>query len=475
MPPRRRARPCCRSRGTRTRRRGCCSRGAPRAGGRATRSPRRRRRRSAEARKSRRARRRAHVLVRVGLRGASARRGGARRPRVRGRRVRDFGVGAAPRRARRGATGEVSGASSDEVDPGTAAAQTLRAATTLAEAMETRIFNTREGTHAEDRSRRIERKDKDAEKKKRVRLRVRDGRPGEARRGGGGARRGDHGRVGKNRESVRGLARATATRLGDRTASNACVSSSILTHRSSHRATDRASRVSPPSRKRKKLCRNRTPRRHLSDESPVRGARAAVRSDGMSGRSRLMLGVLGTGVGINLAGTYVLLTSERRVVVGTEAVAKGAEYDGAVSSGASSPPPPRNRNAGVCGETGGVGSGEKRTLRATRASLPRSNTRPERSDRGCARSTRFEALLKTSEARHENEGSVSSTCSYVTTKKETRASAPSREPLADGEHRRVLFVLFVLFVRARLLRANARGPGNGPRVRVVRALRRRSV
>ena len=58
--------------------------------------------------------------------------------------------------ARRGATGEVSGASSDEVDPGTAAAQTLRAATTLAEAMETR---TREGTHAEDRSRRIERKD----------------------------------------------------------------------------------------------------------------------------------------------------------------------------------------------------------------------------------------------------------------------------------------------------------------------------
>ena len=55
----------------------------------------------------------------------------------------------------------------------------------------------------------------------------------------------------------------------------------------------------------------------------------------MSGRSRLMLGVLGTGVGINLAGTYVLLTSERRVVVGTEAVAKGAEYDGAVSSGAS--------------------------------------------------------------------------------------------------------------------------------------------
>lgn len=65
-----------------------------------------------------------------------------------------------------------------------------------------------------------------------------------------------------------------------------------------------------------------------------------MRSDGMSGRSRLMLGVLGTGVGINLAGTYVLLTSERRVVVGTEAVAKGAEYDGALSSGASSPPPP---------------------------------------------------------------------------------------------------------------------------------------
>ena len=62
---------------------------------------------------------------------------------------------------RRDATGEVSGASSDEVDPGTAAAQTLRAATTLAEAMETR---TREGTHAEDRSRRIERKD--AKKKK---------------------------------------------------------------------------------------------------------------------------------------------------------------------------------------------------------------------------------------------------------------------------------------------------------------------
>ena len=78
---------------------------------------------------------------------------------------------------------------------------------------------------------------------------------------------------------------------------------------------------------------------HVRD-GPLRGARAAVRSDGMSGRSRLMLGVLGTGVGINLAGTYVLLTSERRVVVGTEAVAKGAEYDGAVSSGASSPPPP---------------------------------------------------------------------------------------------------------------------------------------
>ena len=58
--------------------------------------------------------------------------------------------------ARRDATGEVSGAFSDEVDPGTAATQTLRAATTLAEAMETR---TREGTHAEDRSRRIERKD----------------------------------------------------------------------------------------------------------------------------------------------------------------------------------------------------------------------------------------------------------------------------------------------------------------------------
>ena len=51
-------------------------------------------------------------------------------------------------------TGEVSGAPSDEADPGTAAAQTLRAATTLAEAMETR---TREGTHA--RSREIERKD----------------------------------------------------------------------------------------------------------------------------------------------------------------------------------------------------------------------------------------------------------------------------------------------------------------------------
>ena len=33
MPPRRRARPCCRSRGTRTRRRGCCSRGAPRGEG----------------------------------------------------------------------------------------------------------------------------------------------------------------------------------------------------------------------------------------------------------------------------------------------------------------------------------------------------------------------------------------------------------------------------------------------------------
>ena len=57
---------------------------------------------------------------------------------------------------RRDATGEEPGASSDEVDPGTAAAQTLRAATTLAEAMETR---TREGTYAEDRSRRIERKD----------------------------------------------------------------------------------------------------------------------------------------------------------------------------------------------------------------------------------------------------------------------------------------------------------------------------
>ena len=66
----------------------------------------------------------------------------------------------------------------------------------------------------------------------------------------------------------------------------------------------------------------------------------------MSGRSRLMLGVLGTGVGINLAGTYVLLTYERRaavpVVGGTEAVSKGAEYDAARSSGASSPPPPAN-------------------------------------------------------------------------------------------------------------------------------------
>ena len=65
-----------------------------------------------------------------------------------------------------------------------------------------------------------------------------------------------------------------------------------------------------------------------------------MRSDGMSSRSRFMLGVLGAGMGINIAGTYVLLTSERRVVVGTEAVAKGAEYDGALSSGASSPPPP---------------------------------------------------------------------------------------------------------------------------------------
>jgi hypothetical protein len=68
-----------------------------------------------------------------------------------------------------------------------------------------------------------------------------------------------------------------------------------------------------------------------------------------------MLGVLGAGVGINLAGTYVLLTSERRaaapVVGGTEAVSKGAEYDAALSSGASSPPPPRNRNAGDSGET----------------------------------------------------------------------------------------------------------------------------
>jgi hypothetical protein len=83
--------------------------------------------------------------------------------------------------------------------------------------------------------------------------------------------------------------------------------------------------------------------RHPRD-SPLRGARAAVRSDGMSSRSRFMLGVLGAGVGINLAGTYVLLTSERRaaapVVGGTEAVSKGAEYDAALSSGASSPPPP---------------------------------------------------------------------------------------------------------------------------------------
>jgi hypothetical protein len=67
-----------------------------------------------------------------------------------------------------------------------------------------------------------------------------------------------------------------------------------------------------------------------------------------------MLGVLGAGVGINLAGTYVLLTYERRaavpVVGGTEAVSKGAEYDAALSSGAS-PPPPRNRNAGDSGET----------------------------------------------------------------------------------------------------------------------------
>ena len=82
---------------------------------------------------------------------------------------------------------------------------------------------------------------------------------------------------------------------------------------------------------------------HVRD-SPLRGARAAVRSDGMSSRSRFMLGVLGAGVGINLAGTYVLLTSERRaavpVVGGTEAVSKGAEYDAALSSGASSPPPP---------------------------------------------------------------------------------------------------------------------------------------
>ena len=72
-----------------------------------------------------------------------------------------------------------------------------------------------------------------------------------------------------------------------------------------------------------------------------------MRSDGMSGRSRLMLGVLGTGVGINLAGTYVLLTSERRaaapVVGGTEAVSKGAEYDAALSSGASPPAKPKRR------------------------------------------------------------------------------------------------------------------------------------
>ena len=50
----------------------------------------------------------------------------------------------------------VSGAPSDEADPGTAAAQTLRAATTLAEAMETR---TREDGDTYARSREIERKD----------------------------------------------------------------------------------------------------------------------------------------------------------------------------------------------------------------------------------------------------------------------------------------------------------------------------
>lgn len=69
----------------------------------------------------------------------------------------------------------------------------------------------------------------------------------------------------------------------------------------------------------------------------------------MSTRSRFMLGILGTGVGINLAGTYVLLTSERRatvpVVGGTQAIAKGAEYDATLR------PAARNRNAGVSGET----------------------------------------------------------------------------------------------------------------------------
>lgn len=68
-----------------------------------------------------------------------------------------------------------------------------------------------------------------------------------------------------------------------------------------------------------------------------------MRSDGMSSRSRFMLGVLGTGVGINLAGTYVLLTSERRatvpVVGGTQAIAKGAECDAALS-----PPPTAKSN-----------------------------------------------------------------------------------------------------------------------------------
>ena len=254
MPPRRRARPCCRSRGTRTRRRGCCSRGAAR-GGRAARSPRRRRRRR-PARKSRR-REDAHASF-GGVRGASA--DGRRAPPRRGRRV-QTGVGAAPL-ARKSATGRYR-ARLGRKDPGTAAARRFARRRRWRRRWR-HVFLIRERGH----TRRIGRGGSNG----RIRMRKKSGSvpssgrmppPWRGRRGGGGARRGDHGRVGKNRESVRGLARATATRLGDRTASNACVSSSILTHRSSHRATvPRVSGLAAVPKKEKAL-----PKSHASETS----------------------------------------------------------------------------------------------------------------------------------------------------------------------------------------------------------------